>query len=54
MILKQRGPDEIPSRRVDFDATVNAIALTAEEMNAKCKETSGGGVAVFVVLCREQ
>ena len=44
--------NEIPSnRRVDFDTTVSAMALTAKEMNAKYKETSEGGLAVAVVLC---
>jgi L-serine dehydratase len=44
--------NEIPSnRRVDFDTTVDAMALTAREMNAKYKETSEGGLAVSVVLC---
>jgi L-serine dehydratase len=44
--------NEIPSnRRVDFDTTVNAMALTAKEMNAKYKETSEGGLAVSLVLC---
>jgi L-serine dehydratase len=44
--------NEIPSnRRVDFDTTVNAMALTAKEMNSKYKETSEGGLAVSVVLC---
>jgi len=38
-------------RRVDFDTTVNAMALTAKEMNSKYKETSEGGLAVSVVLC---
>ena len=38
-------------RRVDFDTTVNAMALTAKEMNAKYKETSEGGLAVSLVLC---
>ena len=43
--------NEIPAnRRVDFDATVEAMA-TAKEMNAKYKETSEGGQAVSVVLC---
>jgi L-serine deaminase len=33
--------NEIPAnRRVDFDTTVKAMALTAKEMNAKYKETS--------------
>ena len=33
--------NEIPAhRRVDFDTTVNAMALTAKEMNSKYKETS--------------
>jgi L-serine dehydratase len=39
------------NRRVDFDTTVAAMALTAKEMNAKYKETSEGGLAVSVVLC---
>ena len=44
--------NEIPiHRRVDFDTTVDAMALTAKEMNAKYKETSEGGLAVSVVLC---
>jgi L-serine dehydratase len=44
--------NEIPTnRRVDFDTTVTAMALTAKEMNAKYKETSEGGLAVSVVLC---
>jgi L-serine dehydratase len=44
--------NEIPAdRRVDFDTTVSAMALTAKEMNAKYKETSEGGLAVSVVLC---
>ncbi|HEX4738786.1 MAG TPA: L-serine ammonia-lyase [Allosphingosinicella sp.] len=44
--------NEIPAnRRVDFDSTVNAMALTAKEMNSKYKETSEGGLAVSLVLC---
>jgi L-serine dehydratase len=44
--------NEIPAnRRVDFDTTVDAMALTAREMNSKYKETSEGGLAVSVVLC---
>ena len=44
--------NEIPTnRRVDFDTTVNAMALTAKEMNSKYKETSEGGLAVSLVLC---
>jgi L-serine dehydratase len=44
--------NEIPvDRRVDFDTTVDAMALTAKEMNAKYKETSEGGLAVSLVLC---
>ena len=39
------------NRRVDFDTTVNAMALTAKEMNSKYKETSEGGLAVSVTLC---
>jgi L-serine dehydratase len=38
-------------RRVDLDTTIDAMALTAREMNAKYKETSEGGLAVSVVLC---
>jgi len=44
--------NEIPAnRRVDFDTTVNAMALTAREMNTRYKETSEGGLAVSLVLC---
>jgi L-serine dehydratase len=44
--------NEVPAhRRVDFDTTVAAMALTAKEMNAKYKETSEGGLAVSVTLC---
>src|SRR5207342_3146327 len=44
--------NEIPAnRRVDFDTTVSAMALTAKEMNSKYKETSEGGLALSVVLC---
>jgi L-serine dehydratase len=44
--------NEIPAnRRVDFDTTVSAMALTAKEMNSKYKETSEGGLAVALVLC---
>jgi L-serine dehydratase len=44
--------NEIPTnRRLDFDTTVAAMALTAKEMNAKYKETSEGGLAVSVTLC---
>jgi L-serine dehydratase len=44
--------NEIPAnRRVDFDTTVNAMALTAKEMNSKYKETSEGGLAVSLVVC---
>jgi L-serine dehydratase len=44
--------NEIPAnRRVDFDTTVTAMALTAKEMNSKYKETSEGGLAVSVTLC---
>jgi L-serine dehydratase len=44
--------NEIPiHRRVDFDTTVDAMALTAKEMNAKYKETSEGGLAVSLALC---
>jgi len=44
--------NEIPkNKRVDFDSTVTAMALTAKEMNSKYKETSEGGLAVSLVLC---
>jgi L-serine dehydratase len=44
--------NEIPvNRRLDFDTTVAAMALTAKEMNTKYKETSEGGLAVSVTLC---
>jgi L-serine dehydratase len=40
--------NEIPvNRRVDFDTTVSAMALTAKEMNSKYKETSEGGPGRF-------
>lgn len=38
-------------RRVDFDPTVDAMALTARETNSRSKETSDGGLAVSLVLC---
>ena len=44
--------NEIASRhRIDFDATVAALAQTAKDMNSKYKETSEAGLAVSVVLC---
>src|SRR3954452_388401 len=44
--------NEIASRhRVDFDATVLALAQTPKEMNSKYKETSEAGLALSVVLC---
>jgi L-serine dehydratase len=44
--------NEVPvNRRVDFDTTVTAMALTAKDMNSKYKETSEGGLAVSVTLC---
>jgi L-serine dehydratase len=44
--------NEVPAaRRVDFDTTMSAMALTAKEMNSKYKETSEGGLAVSLVLC---
>jgi len=44
--------NEVPAnRRVDFDTTVAAMALTAKDMNSKYKETSEGGLAVSVTLC---
>jgi L-serine dehydratase len=44
--------NEIASRhRIDFDATVQALAQTARDMNSKYKETSEAGLALSVVLC---
>ncbi len=44
--------NEIASRhRIDFDATVQALAQTAKDMNSKYKETSEAGLALSVVLC---
>lgn len=44
--------NEIASRhRVDFDATVTALAETAKDMNSKYKETSEAGLAQSVTLC---
>src|SRR5262245_49198994 len=44
--------NEIASRhRVDLDATVQALAQTAKDMNGKYKETSEAGLALSVVLC---
>jgi len=44
--------NEIASRhRIDFDATVAALAQTAKDMNSKYKETSEAGLAQSVVLC---
>jgi L-serine dehydratase len=44
--------NEIASRhRIDFDATVTALAQTAKDMNSKYKETSEAGLAQSVVLC---
>ena len=44
--------NEIASRhRVNFDATVMALAETAKDMNSKYKETSEAGLAQSVVLC---
>ena len=44
--------NEIASRhRVDFDATVASLAMTAKDMNSKYKETSEAGLALSVVLC---
>ena len=44
--------NEIASRhRVNFDATVAALAETAKDMNSKYKETSEAGLAANLVLC---
>ena len=37
--------------RVNFDATVAALAQTAKDMNSKYKETSEAGLALSVTLC---
>ena len=51
-VIAATSASQVPAnRRVDFDTTVNAMALTANEMNSKYKETSEGGLAVSVVLC---
>jgi L-serine dehydratase len=48
----QIASNEIASRhRVNLDATVAALAMTAQDMNSKYKETSEAGLAVSVVLC---
>ena len=44
--------NEIASRhRIDLDATIQALAETAKDMNNKYKETSEAGLALSVVLC---
>jgi L-serine dehydratase len=44
--------NEVPeNRRVDLDSTIDAMALTAKDMNSKYKETSEGGLAVSLTLC---
>ena len=44
--------NEIASRhRIDLDATIQALAETAKDMNSKYKETSEAGLALSVVLC---
>jgi len=44
--------EEIPEEhKVDLDTTIEAMALTAKEMNSKYKETSEGGLAASLVLC---
>jgi L-serine dehydratase len=48
LIAKNEVPE---NRRLDLDTTINAMALTAKEMNSKYKETSEGGLAVSVTLC---
>ena len=39
------------SHRVTLDATIQALAQTAKDMNSKYKETSEAGLALSVVLC---
>ena len=48
MIANNESP---ANRRVDFDSTVTAMAITAKDMNPKYKETSEGGLALSVTLC---
>ncbi|MEI8006585.1 MAG: L-serine ammonia-lyase [Bacteroidota bacterium] len=44
--------EETPeAHKVDLDTTIEAMALTAKEMNSKYKETSEGGLAASLVLC---
>src|SRR5215471_19220824 len=44
--------NEIASRhRIDLDATIQALAETAKDMNSKYKETSEAGLALSVTLC---
>ena len=44
--------NEIASRhRIDLDATIQALAQTAKDMNSKYKETSEAGLALSVTLC---
>jgi L-serine dehydratase len=45
---EQRDPDH---RRVDFDTTVDAMALTAKEMNASTRRPRRAASLVSVVLC---
>jgi L-serine dehydratase len=48
----QIASNEIASRhRVDLDATIQALAQTAKDMNSKYKETSEAGLALSVTLC---
>jgi L-serine dehydratase len=48
----QIASNEIASRhRVDLDATIQALAQTAKDMNSKYKETSEAGLAQSVTLC---
>lgn len=47
-IASEECPEQ---RRIDLDTTIDAMALTARDMNAKYKETSEGGLAVSTVLC---
>jgi L-serine dehydratase len=44
--------NEIPeNRRVDVDSVIEAMAMTARDMNPKYKETSEAGLAQSLVLC---
>lgn len=43
--------EDASRHRVSLDMAIKALAETGQDMNAKYKETSGGGLAVSVVEC---